>query len=519
MLELMWISNLTFEPFLSAAVRQAFAPAGEKVSLNAMAYEAVAEEGSTLEKADLIAVCLNFEGWYPNAEIDLAQGKITRQEMKEDAIARCKALLQVVRGRTQAKILWFGFEDTFSVSSTVYGQVPWMGGLVDEINLKMVSLLTNEVFLDLKKLIGLVGIRNAYSVKGRYRWNAPYSRQLTMVLAEELWKQYRIMQGKTPKCLVLDCDNVLWGGILSDDGIGGIWLGSEGLGREYQEFQRFVHLLWLHGVIITICSKNNEEDVRHAFREHGGMLLREEQVACFQCNWNPKAGNIFAIAEKLNIGPADMVFVDDSIFEVEAVKAQIPEIKTILYERDTIYEKMACFCLRASIDLCETQLRTQTYQSNEKRAMLRQQAVSFEDYVASLDMKLDIHETTVSESARMAELSQRTNKCTNGTRYTKEQIQKKIASAGYSLYTVCLLDRFSDLGIIGALGIHDGEIDLFSLSCRALGRGVEERILEFAVSKKAEKIKFSKTTKNEWLLPLLLKWEIQLTTLLDEHLM
>ncbi len=510
MYELAFISNIHFEPYLCAALMHAFSKTRKDLEVKVIQYENLIERKAELEGADMIVVCLNFSDWYPNAQIDLAQRRISRQEIKEAALVRCEILRRELNN-VKVQILWFGFEDDEYPSAAVCGQSPVMEGLVDEINQALLWQLKDVTFLDFKKLIAQVGIGNAYSLKGRLRWNAPYSKQLAGLLADEIYKQYLIARGRTPKCLVLDCDNVLWGGVLADDGIEGIWLGSDGLGRQFQEFQRFVKFLWLHGVILAICSKNNQEDILRVFREHGGMLLKEGDVACFQCNWEPKAGNILAISERLNIGLADMVFVDDSVFEVEAVKAQLPEVRTVLYQKETIYDSLGCFHLRTSVDQHENLLRTKTYQSNEKRAILREQTGSFEEYLESLDMKLDIHETLDSEVARVAELTQRTNKCTNGTRYSKEEILGKKALTDYSFYTVCLSDRFSDLGIVGILGMCDKEIDLFSLSCRALGRKVEERLIEFAVNKKAKRIQFVKTPKNEWMHPLLEKWGVQIT--------
>ena len=141
---------------------------------------------------------------------------------------------------------------------------------------------------------------------------------------KEIQKQYFIEQGITKKCLVLDCDNVLWGGILSEDGIENIKLGGSGFGRTYQDFQRFVLSLYYHGVILAVCSKNDLPDVMNMFHEHSEMILKEEHIACFQVNWENKPDNIRRIAETLNIGLDSMVFLDDSPVEIEAVKSILP---------------------------------------------------------------------------------------------------------------------------------------------------------------------------------------------------
>lgn len=314
-------------------------------------------------------------------------------------------------------------------------------------------------------------------------------------VACEVHKQYLIRNGITKKCVVLDCDNVLWGGILSEDGIEGIQLGNSGLGRPYQDFGRLMLNLYYHGVIIAICSKNDKSDVLRVFREHDEMILREEHIACFCVNWDNKADNIKAIAEMLNIGLDSMVFIDDSDFEVQAVKALLPEVTAVKYERDNVYKQLSCFNLKSNIDIEKVQRRNLTYQTNELRKNLKSELSSFEKYLNALEMKVDIHKTLPIELSRIAELTQRTNKCTNGRRYTAQQI-KDMLSNGYELYSVSLSDKFSDLGLVGAIGIDGNTLDLFSLSCRALGRNVEEIMISFIRDKNIKKSYYNLTAQN-----------------------
>ena len=147
-------------------------------------------------------------------------------------------------------------------------------------------LTGNDNYIDIKSIIAKVGIESAFDDKGKYRWNTPYSRKLLGEIAQEVHKRYLIDNGITKKCVVLDCDNVLWGGILSENGIEHIQLGSSGLACSYQNFQRFMLNLYYHGVIITVCSKNGKLDVLHMFKEHDEMILKEEHIACFCANWD-----------------------------------------------------------------------------------------------------------------------------------------------------------------------------------------------------------------------------------------
>lgn len=496
--EILFISNVIFEPYLRTLLPAAFSRSQPFIQLNFLAYEELKEDFDILLNAVFVVVCLNFEDWYPNAENDILCGKILADDIERDVITRCQNMYSLLKNKANVSIIWFGFEDYYCNSHNICGARLMLDGLIDRINQQLCYMLSNDIYIDFKWMISKIGIDNAYNEKGKYRWNAPYSKGLISSLVDEVHKQYLIHTGKTKKCIVLDCDNVLWGGILSEDGIEGIKIGHSGLGYSFEDFQRFLIKMYYHGVILAICSKNDEADVRKVFREHSGMLLKEEYISCFNCNWDNKANNIKLISNILNIGLESIVFVDDSFFEIEAVKSLLPEVKTILYERNTIYENLSCFNLNPNPDLESINIRIQTYKNNSKREELRKQTDSFEEYLFSLEMRLDIHETSADEIERIAELTQRTNKCTNGRRYTIEQIKNIINSYNHHLYTVCLSDKFSDLGIVGVMAVKDETLMLISLSCRALGRGIEEEMLNFI--KKQHSIKefeYKATGKNE----------------------
>lgn len=416
--------------------------------------------------------------------------------IKDDCIYRCRELYSHIKKQGNAHIIWFGFDDYNHIQNKNYGTLLVYDGLVDQINLSLKGMLNDDTFVDFKRLIANVGIDKAYDIKNKYRWNAPYSKELVSVIANEIYKQYLIITGNTKKCLVLDCDNVLWGGILSEDGIAGIQVGESGLGRPFQVFQRYLLDLYYHGVILAVSSKNDSVDVLRVFREHTGMILKEEHIACFRCNWDNKPDNIRDISEILNIGIDSIVFVDDSTFEIESVKALLPEATVVLYKRDTIYDELSCFNLKRDVDPQVVRERTNTYKTNALRSELNKSSLSYEDYILSLEMVVDIHETKIHELSRISDLTQRTNKCTNGRRYTIDNLKEKIALRNYKLYTVCLSDRFSNLGIVGAIGVENYSLDLFSLSCRALGRGIEDKMLHMVIEKGVNNASFTDTGKN-----------------------
>ena len=497
------ISNIVFDPYFVPLVKSHF---GDQVSVFPVPYGEHNDEEhkKQLEKCEIIIVWPYFDSlfsgivnfYYPN----------TFEKQKIDEIATfCEKLYFDLSAYSNARILWFLFDDYYSCSSIIAGNI--YNSFIDKTNIKLSEMLHNHViFIDLKQIIAKIGIVNAYNPKGKYRWNAPYSKPLIESVVKEIYKQYLIEQSISKKCLVLDCDNVLWGGILSEDGFENLKLGNSGFGRSYQDFQKFILSLYFHGAILAICSKNDLSNVMRMFHEHNEMILKEKYIACFQVNWENKPDNIKRISEVLNIGLDSIVFVDDSAVEIEAVKAMLPEVTTIQYERDKVYEQLSYFNLKNKINITDIEKRNETYRTNQSREVLKSQYASYKDYIDALEIKMDIHEALPIEYSRISELTQRTNKCTNGKRYTVAQIKEKVTAGDITLYSLSVSDRFSDLGLVGVIEIEKNTLSLFSLSCRALGREIEEKMTKYIADRhKISDIEFSSTGQNEGLKTMLMK--------------
>lgn len=491
------ITNLSIEPFLSRELADLSDGTGLLVKPVPVPYMEYRGYGDAYKKAERILVWLNLEGMLPDRE---AGDGTLPEEYMSDLERFYQEICRYLSGVSQAEIIIVLLEDYFSCLPIVTGYDNDV--LADELNSRIQKGLSGQaVFLDLMHMIASVGIGSAYSAKNRYRWGYPYSQALTKAVAAEIVKQYLIHTGRSKKCVVVDCDNVLWGGILSEDGMENLRLGSSGLGKEYQDFQRFLLALYHRGVILAVCSKNDLSDVLAVFRGHGEMVLREEHIACFQVNWdNNKPDNITRIAGALGIGLDSMVFVDDSPVELEAVRALLPEVTVIPYHRETVYGCFQCFHLRRSYQKGDYEKRNETYRTDRQRRLLREKSGSYSDYLASLQMQMEIHEAVPLEFARMAELTQRTNRCTNGRRYSVADLRRRMERSGVCLYSVHLRDRYSDLGLIGAMEVAEGRLTLFSLSCRALGREVENRMIEFLKERhEITEIDFTDTGRNGYL--------------------
>ena len=496
-IQIVWVSNIYFEPYIQSCINGVFTHSNYDVQLNFIMCKELNEKLEVFRNAGIIVVCLNFQEICPNLLINALKTDCLLERVYKEIYDMNQNILSYIKTNSNAKVVWFGFEDYFSKAPFLFGTQCEISGLVDRINIALCEALIDDIFVDFKRLIAVCGVRNSYSDKGKYRWNAPYSKELIQLMANEVYKQYLIENGITKKCFVLDCDNVLWGGILSEDGIENLKIAGSGLGRLYQDFQRFVLSLYYHGVILAVCSKNDLSDVLTVFREHSEMILKEEHIAYFQVNWADKPGNIRKIAEKLNIGLDSMVFVDDSPVEIGAVKTMLPEVTAILFERDMAYEQFSCFNLKSDVCLADIEKRNETYRTNAKRLDLKEQSGSYDEYVKALEVKTEIHRIIPMEYSRVSELTQRTNKCTNGRRLTVQEIKGCIENDETDFYSVHVSDRFSDLGLVGAFAIKDNELVLFSLSCRALGREIENTMLEYIISNwKIERMFFHSTGKN-----------------------
>lgn len=494
------ISNICLEPYWRTCVEQYLSDSYNSIKLHFISYENYQDDIEEIAYSDIILVCLNLEKLYPDILNDSSTGKITYKDVEKDCLRICSELYYCIKKHSNATVFWFGFEDYYCAERLNFNSSLAFAGLADQINLFLFDLIKEDLFIDLKRLIASIGIKNAYDIKGKYRWNAPYSKALIEAMVKEIHKQYLIAEGITKKCLVLDCDNVLWGGVLSEDGIENLKLAGSGFGRLYQDFQRFVLSLYYHGVILTICSKNDLSDVLNMFRKHSEMILKEEHIACFQVNWEDKPSNIRKIAEKLNIGLDSMVFVDDSPVEIEAVKALLPEVTTVLFHRDMDYSQFSCFNLKSDVKLDDIEKRNETYCTNAKREDLKEQSGSYEEYVKALEVKTEIHRIVPMEYSRVSELTQRTNKCTNGRRFTVQEIKECVETGKTDFYSVHVSDRFSNLGLVGAFAISGNALVLFCLSCRALGRSIENSMLEYISSNNSiDIIDYYKTGKNAWL--------------------
>jgi FkbH-like protein len=307
------------------------------------------------------------------------------------------------------------------------------------------------------------------------------------------------LNGKFKKCLILDLDNTTWGGIIGDDGIENIQIGSLGIGKAFSEFQYWVKKLKNRGIIIAVCSKNTESVAKEPFEKHPDMVLRMEDISVFIANWENKADNIHQIQSVLNIGFDSMVFIDDNPFERNIVREIIPEICVPELPEDpaNYLEYLYELNLFETISFSnEDAARTKLYQIEAERTEIQKKFTNEDDFLKNLKMLSDIQPFNKFNTPRVAQLSQRSNQFNLRTiRYTEGDIERLSSSNDYATFAFTLDDKFGDNGLICVIILHKETkeslfIDTWFMSCRILKRGMENFVLNTIVSF-AEKNKFA----------------------------
>jgi FkbH-like protein len=299
-------------------------------------------------------------------------------------------------------------------------------------------------------------------------------------------------QGRSYKCLVLDLDNTLWGGVIGDDGMDGIVIGQGSpLGEGFVAVQEYAKELARRGVILAVCSKNDEANAREPFEKHPEMVLRLNDVASFRANWDDKAANIKAIAAELNIGLDALVFLDDNPFERNFVREQlpmvaVPEVSEDPAEVPQVLADAGYFESLAITD--EDRERTAQYQENRAREQLRAGASDMETYLRGLEMRMVWRRFDKLGLQRIVQLINKTNQFNLTTRrHTEDDVTAIMADPASFGLQIRLLDRFGDNGIIAiVIGRTTSPatitIDTWLMSCRVLGRGVEPTTLNLVAA-------------------------------------
>lgn len=375
-------------------------------------------------------------------------------------------------------VLWSGWRNTIeSLNAQIAAYALTHAGMYVHDVHYLASVLGMEQWFDLSQY-------SAYKLAVRYE-SMPF-------VALHAANVVKAVLGKTKKCLVLDLDNTLWGGIIGDDGMEGIQIGKETPEAEaYTAFQRYLLTLKERGVLLAVCSKNEEVVAKSGF-SHPDTVLQLDDFVAFQANWEPKDQNIRAIARQLNIGLDSLVFLDDNPAERAIVRQGVPEVAVpevtggdvVSYiralERNGYFEPIAI-----SED---DRKRSEAYRENKKRVELEASLGSYEDFLRSLDMQAEIASFQPIYYDRIAQLTNKSNQFNLTTfRYTRADIERMAKDSRYITLYGRLQDRFGDNGLVSVIIAEkersDVHIRLWLMSCRVLKRGMEEAMMDVLLAR------------------------------------
>lgn len=349
-----------------------------------------------------------------------------------------------------------------------------------------IALIENRppfvTILDVEGLAEYIGKKDWFDESAYFLNKLGFALQYIGYYCDLISRQIEAFVGKIRKCLILDLDNTLWGGIVGDDGYEGIILNpNDSEGEAYQTFQKYVLALKNRGVVLTVCSKNDEVNAREVFEKNPNMILKMEDISLFVANWDDKATNIARIADELNIGMDSMVFFDDSPAERQLIQEYAPEVRVIdvpddpaLYIRALDQSHVFDWIQLTKEDIS----RGQSYNDNQARNNLMASCVDYNDYLEKLQMQMKCRQLADVDLPRFVQLTNKSNQFNLRTnRYSEAEVLQMMTAPSYVLLAISLKDRFSNYGIIACVVLRFDRktcfIENWVMSCRVLKRNVE----------------------------------------------
>lgn len=371
---------------------------------------------------------------------------------------------------------------------------------------------SNVTIVDLDALSSNIGKYNWFDYSSYFLNKAAIRLEYMPEYVMCFVRQIKALRGNTKKCLVLDLDNTIWGGVVGDDGWEGIQIDpNNAVGEAYRFFQTYCLALRKRGVILAVCSKNDESIAKEPFEKNENMILRLDDISCFVANWENKADNLRKIAHELNIGIDSLVFFDDNPAEREIVKQFVPEVHVVDVPTDP-----ALYVLQMEkeqpfewMQITKEDLeRTDSYSGNQKRQQLQESFVNYDEYLKALDMKGEVARVQQGDVARFAQLINKSNQFNLRTiRYAEADVQQMLADENVCCLYGKLSDRYSNYSIISCVILRKENdicfIDTWVMSCRVLKRGVESMMFEGILKAATEmgctsmKAEYIRTKKNQ----------------------
>jgi FkbH-like protein len=416
-----------------------------------------------------------------------------RHALRDDVLGEIESWVNQALSATQATLLIANFPLPavpalgIADSAHAYGELEFHM----ELNLELVRRLrahSRVQILDVNRIAARLGYAQAFDERMFHISKMDWTEALMAGIGHEVARHVIGAKGTARKCLVLDIDNTLWGGVVGEDGPAGIRVGhGDAESEAFLAFQQRIRSLKDRGILLALCSKNNLADVEEAFRLRDEMPLRLEDFSARSINWEPKYQGLANIAADLNIGIDALVFIDDNPAEIALIRQMLPMVECVLLPSDPasfVATLDALTSFEKSAVLADDVHKARQYQQEAERSRFSAQHDNMDDYLTQLQMEISIGPVDAGNLPRVHQMFAKTNQFNVTTkRYTLGELEAMLQSSEHHLGMVSLRDRFGDFGIIAAfILVEDGTglyIDSLLMSCRALGRGVESATMNF----------------------------------------
>tara|TARA_B100001059_G_C17813019_1_gene573422 strand:+ start:570 stop:2294 length:1725 start_codon:yes stop_codon:yes gene_type:complete len=440
----------------------------------------------------------------------------SKEEFSDTQFEMTKNRIDKLLESTQSKIILFNY---YEINDQIFGNNSSKNKISFIFHLRRLNFLiskftsTNNAIsiLDISTIQNKIGSKNMFDSSLYVNYGMVLNLNSLPVISKNIIDIISSYESIFKKCLILDLDNTLWGGIIGDDGIENIKLGNLGIGKSFVDFQYWIKKLKERGIIICVCSKNTEDVAKNVFINHPDMVLSLKDISVFVANWDSKVDNIKNIQKTLNISYDSIVFIDDNPYERDSVKENIPSITvpelpqdpsdylSFLYE-ENLFETVSLSSLDKD--------RTKLYQTEYERVKSKNNFTDLTDYMINLNMKSKVELLNPFNIPRVSQLSQRSNQFNLRTiRYLEEDLVKIMNSDNFYGLVFDLKDKFGDHGIISFVILkmtssNEVFIENWAMSCRVLERGMENFIVnylqDFCINKKIKTIvsEYIKTKKN-----------------------
>lgn len=416
-------------------------------------------------------------------------------------ISRPDKILATVRQYAQSLANWAERNGNWMIVHR-FAPLDYAAALESGSLFNQANAILDQALADKKRLIwlepaalaaaaGEMAVDNRLWLLGRYG----FSERMSMLVARH-WAGYVVgITGNSARVIVTDLDNTLWGGVLGEDGQSGLEIGGDYPGNAFSQFQETLKLLRERGIILAVCSKNDPDPALAAMDELPGMRVRTGDLGAYRIGWRPKYEYLREMAEELNLGLSSFLFVDDNPVERDLIRKYLPDVKILDLPADPAEYASAlirCPWLAHLPATKEDRLRAANVAGRKQVEMERQQAVKLEDFYAGLGLKMHLNPVDKNNVARAEQLCQKTNQFnTTGKRYSARDLEA-LAENGADVVVIGLEDKYTALENIGVLILKPetetaGSVDLYLLSCRILGRGIEIPVIRWAVSRAAER--------------------------------